>query len=297
MTAAIDEQHLTSPGSTLGTIAYMSPEQARGKELDARSDLFSFGAVLYEMATGTLPFRADSSAEIFKAILDATPAPAVRLNPAVPGELERIINKALEKDRNLRYQSATEVRADLQRLKRDTDSGRSAATIAASAASAEFSAVAGTSSSSAVASQKTRLGWKTWVATGGGLALLIVAALIYLQSRPLPSPKVSGYVPVTHDGSPKVSGRDRRRAALSSRVHLRWSSHSASFYLRWRGGACRSSCSDHVFACGFPRWGNLACGRRGGPDSNPWTALGSSSARRVTSQTRRCRWSGRRLVS
>ena len=215
MTAAIDEQHLTSPGSTLGTIAYMSPEQARGKELDARSDLFSFGAVLYEMATGTLPFRADSSAEIFKAILDATPAPAVRLNPAVPGELERIINKALEKDRNLRYQSATEVRADLQRLKRDTDSGRSAATIAASAASAEFSAVAGTSSSSAVASQKTRLGWKTLVATGGGLALLIVAALIYLQSRPLPSPKVSGYVPVTHDGSPKyLVGTDGARLYL-----------------------------------------------------------------------------------
>jgi len=215
MTAAIDEQHLTSPGSTLGTIAYMSPEQARGKELDARSDLFSFGAVLYEMATGTLPFRADSSAEIFKAILDATPAPAVRLNPAVPGELERIINKALEKDRNLRYQSAMEVRADLQRLKRDTDSGRSAATIAASAASAEFSAVAGTSSSSAVASQKTRLGWKTLVATGGGLALLIVAALIYLQSRPLPSPKVSGYVPVTHDGSPKyLVGTDGARLYL-----------------------------------------------------------------------------------
>jgi len=127
------EEHLTSPGAAMGTIAYMSPEQVRAKELDARTDLFSFGAVLYEMATGVLPFQGDSTGVIFDCILNRAPVPPVRLNQAVPSKLEDIINKALEKDRNLRYQHASEMRTDLQRLKRDTETGRVAVASSGSA--------------------------------------------------------------------------------------------------------------------------------------------------------------------
>ena len=161
-----DPIHLTGEGSTVGTIAYMSPEQVRAKELDGRTDLFSFGAVLYEMATGTLPFRGESSGVISACILNQAPVPPLRLNPDLPTELERIINKALEKDRNLRYQSAAEMRADLQRLKRDTESGQTAAASSGTLAAQE-----------APARQKKRL----WKALAGVVLIagVIVSGLYY----------------------------------------------------------------------------------------------------------------------
>jgi len=179
----VSEDDLTSPGSTLGTVAYMSPEQALGKDLDPRTDLFSFGAVLYEMATGTLPFRGDTTAAVFNSILNKPPVPPLRLNADLPPDLERIISTALEKDREVRYQSAAEMRADLKRLKRDTTSGKLTA-------------------AAPLAAGPPR--WKTrWRLIAGVTAIVVLAPVLLRFLAPLPPPRVTGSTQITHDGSAK----------------------------------------------------------------------------------------------
>ena len=230
------EANLTSPGAAIGTVAYMSPEQARGEALDARTDLFSFGAVLYEMATGRQAFAGETTAVIFDAIFNREPAPASRISPETPSELDRIINRLLEKDRDLRYQHASEVRAELKRLKRDIGSGRSATVavgLGPAAANVEAglsrqsesggavlplqasgaSAAHGSSDSQMVAALVKR--HKKGLFAGVAVAVSAIVALAWLFRPALPPPTVSDYTQLTHDGFPKhLVGTDGSRLYL-----------------------------------------------------------------------------------
>jgi Tol biopolymer transport system component/predicted Ser/Thr protein kinase len=188
-TVEIDSGQLTSPGSALGTVAYMSPEQVLGKPLDARTDLFSFGVVLYEMATGSLPFKGESSGAVFDEILHKNPVAPVRLNGEIPSEFERVIDKALEKGRDLRYQHASEMRADLQRLKRDTDSGKAAVT----------------STQATVPAASVLRRSRAWIAVAIVSLLVLVLAVVLLRV-PAPPPRVGSSTRLTHDGRPKAPG-------------------------------------------------------------------------------------------
>jgi len=182
MLTATNGAQMTSPGSTVGTVSYMSPEQVRAEELDPRTDLFAFGAVLYEMATGEVAFSGSSTGVIFESILNRTPVSPVRLNPDLPPKLEEIINKCLEKDRNLRYQHASDTRTDLHRLKRDSDSGR----------------ISGRSDESL---QRRR----RWTIALFTVAIIVAAVLVHQVTRPVQPPKVSGYLQISNDRQPKIS--------------------------------------------------------------------------------------------
>ncbi|HEX4486502.1 MAG TPA: protein kinase [Terriglobales bacterium] len=223
VTVYSEDEHLTSPGSTLGTVAYMSPEQVRGKELDARTDLFSFGAVLYEMATGKLPFRGDTSGVIFKEILDGTPTPIARINPDLAPELERIISKSIEKDAALRYQSAADMHSDLKRLRRDTDSGRLSGSAKAGALEAVAASESAARSAQAATNQVAKPASKLWI--GLAAAVVVIAAVAYAAYRFGTGSKNSTgpqkIAQISHWDKPMIQARlspDGRTVAFSSPV-------------------------------------------------------------------------------